>query len=47
MPNSKDDKNKQVKATPKVHNDQLGENASVEHSESYANKGPKATEKRR
>ena len=47
MSNKKDDKNKQVKVTPKANNDQLGENASAMHTESYTNKGSQATEKRR
>jgi hypothetical protein len=47
MENKKPEQNKQVKATPKVNNDQLGENASEMNSKNYANKGSQATEKRR
>ena len=47
MSNKKNDKNKQVKVTPKANNDQLGENASLPYTESYNNKGPLGTEKRR
>ncbi len=35
------------KKEPKTHNDQLGENASVEFAESYDNKGPKACKRGR
>lgn len=47
MGNKKNTQNKQVKETPKVNNDQLGENASEMNSANCANKGSHATEKRR
>ena len=45
MSNKKNDKNKQVKFTPKPNNDQLGENASGMTPENYSNKGAVETEK--
>jgi hypothetical protein len=47
MENKKHEQNKPAKATPKVNNDQLGENASEMNPGNYANKGSQATEKRR
>jgi hypothetical protein len=47
MQNKKNQKDNDIKASPKVNNDQLGENASEMNAKNYANKGSQATEKRR